>query len=185
MTIRFLTSNQSSLLRETKYLIRPNSIQRTEAICQMKSRKNEFSEKAVEYFNKDYNCAQSVLLAMQEYYGIPANELIPKIATPFGAGIGRCGSLCGAFTGAVLAIGAKHGTDTTNLKEKEKSYKFAQKLYEQFVKIWGSPFCRELIGYDLNDPKQLEEFRKSKIRDEKCAGFVKKTVDILVSLEEE
>ena len=149
----------------------------------MQSKASEISKKAAEYFGKDYNCAQSVLLAMQDYYGVPKSELIPKIATPFGAGIGRCGSLCGALTGAVLAIGLKHGTDTTNLKEKEKSYELAQKLYKRFVEVWGSPFCRELIGYDLNDPKQLEEFRKAKLRDEKCAGFVKKAVEILVALD--
>jgi C_GCAxxG_C_C family probable redox protein len=149
----------------------------------MKSKKNQFSEKALEYFNKDYNCAQSVLLAMQEYYGIPDDELIPKIAAPFGGGIGKCGSLCGALTGAIIAIGAKHGTNSSDLTEKEKSYKLARKLYERFVKAWGSPFCRELIGYDLTDPKQLEELRKSDVRDNKCAGFVKKAVEILVSLE--
>jgi len=149
----------------------------------MRSKASEISKKASEYFSKDYNCAQSVLLAMQEYYGVPMNELIPKIATPFGAGIGRCGSLCGALTGAILSIGLKHGTDKTNLKEKEKSYKLAQEMYEQFVKVWKSPFCRELIGYDLSDPKQLEEFRRSKVREEKCAGFVKKAVEILVSLD--
>jgi len=151
----------------------------------IESRAREFSKKAVEYFSGNYNCAQSVLLAMQEYYGIPSGGLIPKIATPFGGGIGRCGSLCGALTGAVLAIGLKYGTETTNLKEKEKSYKLARKLYERFVKAWGTPFCRELIGYDLNDPKQLEELRRASIRDNKCARFVQKSVEILISLENE
>jgi len=149
----------------------------------MKERTSRFSEKAADYFKQDYNCAQSVLLTMQEYYGVRENKLIPKIATAFGGGIGRRGSLCGALTGAIIAIGLKHGTNTTILEEKEKAYKLARDVYDQFVKACGSPFCRELIGYDLTNPEELERMRKLNVRDEKCSYFVKKAVEILISLE--
>jgi C_GCAxxG_C_C family probable redox protein len=151
----------------------------------MKRPTKHFQEKAEAYFKQDCNCAQSVLLAMQEYYGIPKNDLIPKIATAFGGGIGRRGSLCGALTGAIMAIGMKHGTNDTVLKEKEKAYQIALKFYDQFSTECGSPFCRELIGYDLTDPKDLEKLRKSNVREEKCSRFVKKAVEILINLEEE
>jgi C_GCAxxG_C_C family probable redox protein len=120
---------------------------------------------------------------MQEYYGIRANRLVPKIATAFGGGIGRRGSLCGALTGAIMAIGLKHGTDKTVLIEKEKAYKLALRFYEQFSEDCGSPFCRELIGYDLTNPEELESLRKSNVREEKCSYFVKKAVEILIGLE--
>jgi C_GCAxxG_C_C family probable redox protein len=149
----------------------------------VKQNTSRFSEKAVNHFKQGYNCAQSVLLAMQEYYGIPENELIPKVATPFGGGIGKLGSLCGALTGAVIAIGLTHGTNTTNLKKKEKSYKLAQKLYEQFAETCGSPFCRELIRYDLTKPEELEIMRKLNVRDRKCSHFVRKAVELLIGLE--
>jgi len=149
----------------------------------MKQQTSLFSEKAANHFKQGYNCAQTVLLTMQEYYDICENKLIPKIATAFGGGIGRCGSLCGALTGAIMAIGLKHGTNKPILEEKEKAYKLAQKFYEQFVKACGSPFCRELIGYDLTDPEELERVRKLNVRDEKCSYFVKKTVEILIGLE--
>ncbi len=150
----------------------------------MKQRTSQFPEKAANYFKQDYNCAQSVLLTMQEYYGIGRNRLIPKIATAFGGGIGRRGSLCGALTGAIMAIGLKHGTNKTVLIEKEKAYEIALKFYDQFVEECGSPFCRELIGYDLTNPEELERMRKSNVREEKCSHFVKKAVEILISLEE-
>jgi len=149
----------------------------------MKQQSSRFSEKAANHFKQDYNCAQSVLLAMQEYYGIRRNKLIPKIAIAFGGGIGRRGSLCGALTGAIMAIGLKHGTNKTDLEEKEKTYKIALKFYDQFSKECGSPFCRELIGYDLTNPEELEKLRKSNVRDEKCTYFVKKAVEILIDLE--
>lgn len=146
---------------------------------------SQFSEKAGDHFNTEgYNCAQSVLLTMQEYYGIPENKLIPKIATAFGGGIGRRGSLCGALTGAVIAIGLKHGTNTATLQKKEKAYNLALRLYDQFAKECGSPFCRELIGYDLTNPQDLKKLRKSNVREQKCSNYVKKAVEILIALEE-
>jgi C_GCAxxG_C_C family probable redox protein len=150
----------------------------------MKQQSSRFSEKAANYFKQDYNCAQSVLLTMQEYYGIPRNKLIPKIATAFGGGIGRRGSLCGALTGAIMAIGLKYGTEKTVLIEKEKAYQIALEFYDRFAKECGSPFCRELIGYDLTDPEELKKLRKSNVRDEKCSHFVRKAVEILINLEE-
>jgi C_GCAxxG_C_C family probable redox protein len=150
----------------------------------VKQQTSQFSEKAANYFRQDYNCAQSVLLTMQEYYGIRRNRLIPRIATAFGGGIGRRGSLCGALTGAIMAIGLKRGTNKTALIEKEKAYEIALKFYDQFVEECGSPFCRELIGYDLTNPEELDRMRKSNVREEKCSHFVKKAVEILISLEE-
>jgi C_GCAxxG_C_C family probable redox protein len=150
----------------------------------VKQQSKRFSEKAANYFKQDYNCAQSVLLTMQEYYGTRRNRLIPKIATAFGGGIGRRGSLCGALTGAIMAIGVKHGTDRTVLIEKEKAYKIALEFYNQFARECGSPFCKELIGYDLTSQEDLERMRKSSVREEKCSQFVKKAVEILIGLEE-
>ena len=149
----------------------------------MKQKRGRFPEKAADYFKQDYNCAQSVLLTMQEYYGIRRNRLIPRIATAFGGGIGRRGSLCGALTGAIMAIELKHGTDMTVLIEKEKAYEIALKFYDQFVKECGSSFCKELIGYDLTNPEQHERLRKSNVRDERCSYFVRKAVEILIGLE--
>lgn len=120
---------------------------------------------------------------MQEYYGFRPNTLIPKIATAFGGGIGRRGSVCGALTGAIMAIGLKHGTDKTVLKEKEKAYEIALKFYDRFVEGCGSPFCRELIGYDLTNPEDLEKMRKSSVREQQCCNFVKSAVEILIDLE--
>jgi C_GCAxxG_C_C family probable redox protein len=148
-----------------------------------KRRASNFSEMATNHFKGDYNCAQSVLLTMQEYYGVASNILVPKIATAFGGGIGRRGSLCGALTGAIMAIGLKHGTNNTLLVEKEKAYTIALKFYDQFVEEFGSPFCRELIKFDLTKSEELERLRKSKVRDEKCSNFVKRAVEILITLE--
>jgi C_GCAxxG_C_C family probable redox protein len=139
-------------------------------------------EKAAAYFRGGYNCAQSVLLTMLEHYGIQS-PLIPKIASAFGGGVGMCGSLCGALTGAVMAISLRHGTNEQGHEKREKAYAVAQRFYEHFTQKLGSPLCRDLIGYDLANSRDLEEARKANIFDEQCARFVKTAVEILLSLE--
>jgi len=146
-------------------------------------RKNMLGEKAAKRFLGGYNCAQSVLWIMFEHWN-GKNELIPKIATAFGGGIGRCGCVCGALAGGVMAIGVKYGTNAPSEEKRLKSYRLAQKLYKQFESQHGSVLCRELIGYDLLNPKELDKARKAKVFEEKCADFVRKTVETLIELDE-
>lgn len=146
-------------------------------------RKNGLAEKAVKYFRGGYNCSQSVLLTMFEHWN-GRNELVPKMATAFGGGIGRCGSVCGALTGGVLAIGTKYGTNEPSMRKRLKAYELANKLYKRFEKQNGSVLCLELIGYDLSDTEQLKKAREANVFEEKCPVFVKKTIEILLRLDE-
>jgi C_GCAxxG_C_C family probable redox protein len=145
--------------------------------------KNVLCEKAATRFLEGYNCAQSVLLTMFEHWN-GENELIPKIATAFGGGIGRCGSVCGALTGGVMALGIKYGTNEPSLEKRLKAYELAQKFYKRFEKQHGSVLCRELIRYDLSVPEELEEARRARIFEEKCVNFVKEAVEALIELTE-
>ena len=146
-------------------------------------RKDTLGERAVRYFKCGFNCSQSVLLTMYEHWN-ENNELVPKIASALGGGIGRCGSVCGALTGGVLAIGAKHGTNEPSLKKRLKTSELANQLYKRFEKQNGSVLCRELIGYDLSDPKQLKKAQETNVFEEKCPVFVKRTVETLQALNE-
>ena len=139
-------------------------------------------EKAVSYFNGGYNCAQSVLLTMQEFWNVK-DPLEPKVASAFGGGIGGRGSLCGALTGGVVAIGLKFGSNKPKPKEREKAYMLALEFYNRFKKECGSTLCLDLISYDLTNPKELEAARNSHIFSEKCVHFVEKAVEILMELE--
>ena len=136
---------------------------------------------AVSYFLKGFNCAQSVLLAMCEHWEIKS-DLIPKVATAFGGGIGGCGSVCGALTGGVMALGMEFGTNEPSAKERMKSYKLAQKLCKQFEKQNGTMLCRDLVHYDLSNPKELEKAREAGVFENKCTLFVKSAVEILLEI---
>jgi len=145
--------------------------------------KNRLSEKAVERFLEGYNCAQSVLLTLfEEWNG--KNELIPKAATAFGGGIGRCGSVCGALSGGIMAIGIKYGTNEPSVEKRLRAYELAKEFYRRFEKQHGSVSCRELIGYDLSNPEELDKARKERVFEEKCVNFVRKAVEILAEFDE-
>jgi len=147
----------------------------------MLATRNSIPATAVSYFEKGFNCAQSVLLTMQRFWKVK-KPLEPKVASAFGGGVGRVGSVCGALTGGVIAIGLKYGTNNPSAEKREKAYSMARKFYTQFGKDCGSVLCRELIGYDLTNPEELEKARSSNVFKEKCNHFIEKAVEILFDL---
>jgi C_GCAxxG_C_C family probable redox protein len=143
---------------------------------------SEAIENARSRFLKGYNCAQSVMLAMQAFWGIE-RPVEPKVAAAFGAGIGRRGSLCGALTGGVLAIGIRYGTNVPQSQTREAAYTRAQEFYRRFQERCGSVFCRDLLGYDLTDPEGLNAARNADAFHTTCVRFVKTAVEVLADLE--
>jgi C_GCAxxG_C_C family probable redox protein len=142
---------------------------------------NSAAAEAVSYFRQGYNCAQSVLLAMQRFWNVE-KPLELKVAAAFGGGIGRSGSVCGALTGGVIAIGLKYGTNAPDAKEREKAYSLARELCKEFKSKCGSMSCRDLIGYDLTNPNELEKARGADVFMKKCIQFVEGAVEILTNL---
>ena len=64
----------------------------------------DIGKAAESYFTSGYNCAESVTKALCDTFGLDW-ESAAKIATPFGGGIVGKGYLCGAVTGAMIALG--------------------------------------------------------------------------------
>ncbi|MGN1031773.1 MAG: C-GCAxxG-C-C family (seleno)protein [Butyricicoccaceae bacterium] len=63
-------------------------------------------EKATEFYKRGYNCAETVVRAANEVYGLGLSDSEMKLMAGFGAGMG-CGQVCGALSGAIAAISAK------------------------------------------------------------------------------
>jgi C_GCAxxG_C_C family probable redox protein len=135
------------------------------------SGKNEIATRAASLFaDTDYNCAESVLLATAERLR-KCTPSIPCIATAFGGGMGRKGSVCGALTGAFMALGLVYGRSKPT-EDKEKIYSLARELYDSFTKKFGSPFCSELIDCDLGTAEGREKYHKLNVRALKCKNYV-------------
>ena len=81
-----------------------------------------------------YNCAQSVAVPFAEDAGI-SEELALKVAANFGGGM-RMASICGAFSGGLIALGLFGLTDPSYAKD------FAKRIKE---KHHNTLVCSELL----------------------------------------
>ncbi len=135
---------------------------------------DETLRKAEELFLQGYNCAQAVSCACAPDCGVPP-ELVVKLATGFGAGMGRTQETCGAVTGAILALGFRGGRALGDDKARtEETYRDVQSLLRDFAVLHGSCNCRELLGgLDLRTPEGQRQFSASGCLTTRCLEFVK------------
>lgn len=137
------------------------------------------AKEAKRQFEKGFSCAPAVLSTYSEQLGL-GKELALKIACGFGGGIGRMGRTCGAVTGAVMLIGLKHGqADADDAKSGQETRKLVKEFVDRFTALYDSIECRELIGYDLSNSRELKSARESGVFQSKCAGFVYDAARIL------
>ena len=117
-------------------------------------------------------------MSFRDYLGI-RDSVLPQLASGFGGGIGRKGSLCGAFTGAVMAIGMKIGRSDPKDKEAiAKVYAKCQEFWNQFEKEFGSNVCYNIIGAHLDNEEERQRWLASGGM-EKCTKIVEKTAGML------
>jgi C_GCAxxG_C_C family probable redox protein len=140
----------------------------------------EIGEKAVTHFRSGFNCAESVLMTIQEALGIKSS-VIPEIATGFGGGIARQGSVCGAVSGAVMVIGLKYGRMKPQ-GDKERAYALVLEFCRKFEKKFGSILCYDLTECGLTTTEGRRKFDDLNIAEEKCVHFVREAVNILWDL---
>ena len=127
-------------------------------------------ELAQSYAAQGFLCSESVLLAVSKSLGIKC-ELIPRIATGFGAGIGGCGSVCGAVSGGVMALGLKFGRNDAKRQE-VKPYWFAFELLQRFEREFGHVTCRELTKCDLATEEGRKKYVDQRLWETKCRRYI-------------
>ena len=130
------------------------------------------ADEAKKQFEKGFSCAPSVFSTYSEQLGLE-KALALKIACGFGGGIGRMGKTCGAVTGAVMVIGLKHGrADLADEESQKRTYTLVKEFVDRFIALHGSIECRELIGYDLRNSRELKSARENGVFEKKCPAFV-------------
>lgn len=145
---------------------------------------NQIVEKAVSHFREGFNCAESVLMAYVEVNNIES-KIIPIIATGFGGGIGRRGSVCGALNGAIMALGLKYGRDKIDLVSYDLCVSKCSQCYEGFKNEFGSVFCRDLTGCDLSTNEGRVTFKEHRLKELKCVKYVESASKIVLNLTQE
>ena len=140
------------------------------------------SDTAVECFSSGFNCAQAVFSTYSDDLGLEI-EMAKRIACGFGAGMGYIGETCGAVTGALMLIGLKYGkANVEDSSAKEKTYDLVQEFTKRFIAINSSVKCKELLGYDISIPEELNVVMEKQFFNTLCPKFVRDSSEIIEEL---
>lgn len=123
-------------------------------------------------------CGESVLTAGCQAAGI-TSDAVPDVALGFGGGFGLQGHVCGALSGAVLALSLAMGRKIKDYPtRKMDAFQAVGRMCKEFEKRFGSVQCHTLCGLDLTTEAGLNELLRT-VKAQKCAGFVKEAARIL------
>jgi len=134
--------------------------------------------KILNSFLEGFDCSQVVLTSVSEELGID-DITAKKISACFGGGM-FCGSTCGAITGALMAIGLKYGHSMPNTPEvKNKNIAKLMEFKEKFLEKYDSVICKELLGYDISDPEDMEKIMEKQLLTTFCPKLVSDVISTL------
>jgi C_GCAxxG_C_C family probable redox protein len=139
---------------------------------------------AVETYLAGFNCAQAVFSSFAPAMGLSAKESL-KIASGFGAGICYKGEICGAVSGAYMALGLKYGRwQSEDAEAREKTYALMREFDRQFIARNGSLYCNRLLEGDMSTPEGRKKIHESHRFKTHCPRFVKDAAEIAERLME-
>ena len=133
-----------------------------------------YVEEAVQLFEDGYVCSQAVLAVFCEEFGLSREQAF-KISISFGGGM-RKGEVCGACTGAIMALGLRYG------ENKSKSDEMCVKFLDSFEKDNGSYICRDLLDCDIRTEEGIKYAIDNNLFKEICPKMVESAVKIVQEL---
>ena len=130
------------------------------------------SERALELFAANYNCAQSVFAAAGA--GEMSEEQRLAVSSAFGGGVASQGEVCGALTGALMALGERNCAMLSADSDHGRKAigRQAQELVAGFRAAHGSILCHELTGCRVNTEEGKKAYLERYLRRQLCAGLV-------------
>ena len=167
----------------TQKAITPEEID--EAIQKLRFPKPKISsdkaaKKAVALFTErpePNHCAPSTIIVLQEAYDLPGGDLLPWIATGFRGGV-CLGEICGALSGAVIAIGLmayKVLEPRTEYEQKlacQAVLPYIRDLAYAFNRMFGSIHCAVLTREQERTPEEAEISSRLRLGKDICSSFV-------------
>ena len=130
----------------------------------------------------DFGCAETSYIVLKDAYGLP-NPHDSGPAMVLNGGVAYQGGICGALSGAALAVGqlaqariADHAT------AKRVARRLVQRVIAQFEDRFGSTECRDLTGFDLRQSGEHDRFIAAGVWKTACADQVEFAVAELAEL---
>lgn len=129
---------------------------------------------AVQLFGDGYMCSQAVFAAFSPDLGCSKEDAL-KIGACFGSGM-RKGEVCGACTGALMALGLKYGED------KAESNEACERFLDEFESENGSYICNDLLNCDIRTESGVKYARDNNLFTEICPKMVESAARILENM---
>jgi C_GCAxxG_C_C family probable redox protein len=140
------------------------------------------SETADRVFREGYNCAQAVVVPFAGECSIAETDAL-RVASVFGAGMGRMQETCGAVTGAFMVIGLKYGfTIPDDQAQRALVLDTTKKFVREFKDVFGTLSCRELLNCDVNTGEGQRKHKEENQRERICRECVALSVRTLEKL---
>ena len=140
------------------------------------------AELAKQLFFKGYNCAQSVFCAFTDVTGYDI-DTSARMASSFGAGLGRLRETCGVVSAAALVLGIVKGyDDPADYQVKKDHYALVREYADRFRAENASINCRELLtlaGLNPESGGEPEQRSEEFYRKRPCPQLVYNAVLIL------
>lgn len=93
------------------------------------------------YFEGNYNCAETIIRAANEYYELGLHDRDMIMVGAYGAGI-QCGNTCGAVLSATAVLSMKYVEAKAH--ECEEIKPVVMKLMRKFQAKYGSTLCKDI-----------------------------------------
>ena len=139
------------------------------------------TELAVKKFTDGYNCAQAVLCAYCDKFGMDEVAAF-KLTEGFGLGMGGYKDECGAVTGMFMTIGLQNSDGLLQgSATKLNTYEKLKAAGEAFAEENGSIMCRDLIGKGkaLKEAATPEEIAAARGKNLMCVKCVRSAAEYL------
>lgn len=150
---------------------------RINLLTEGKEEKMTHIDKANNLFEEKFHCSQAVLAAFADELGITEEQAL-KLGACFGSGMCK-GEVCGACTGALMALGLKYGqSEKEDLESRGKTSYVTSEFLERFRDENGSYICRELLGCDIATLEGIEYAKNHNLFTEFCPKMVTSAVKI-------
>ena len=141
------------------------------------------AEEARRFFLARYNSAQAVFCAVCGETGLD-QDTAARLSSSFGGGMGRMREVCGAVSGALMALGLLRGyADPGDPEAKKEHYALVQAIARRFREGHGSIICRELLqGVPATPGGAPEERTPAFYARRPCADLVTAAAAILEAM---
>jgi C_GCAxxG_C_C family probable redox protein len=134
---------------------------------------------------RDLGCAETCLVVLRSAFELDG-AADPSAAMALNGGIAYSGGMCGAISGAGIALGelaARRLPDRAVAKRVARG--IVQHLIDGFEREFGAVDCRDLIGMELRAPGAHDAFLASGIWRDRCMHQVEFVVREMAALSDE